>query len=95
MGRFGDFFSKVGRGLASVASPLNDLLKSTKVVSTLAGGIPVYGGMISGGAKALGYKKGGRILLVPAPKPMKRGGAVKKAKKPKVGRPKKAKKAKK
>jgi hypothetical protein len=88
--------------IKSIARGANDLLKKTKIISTLApivgtlAGKPGLGTAIGAGAGALGYNKGGRVLK------MKKGGKV--AKKPKAkgsgmtrpsGKKPKAKKAKK
>jgi hypothetical protein len=92
----GDFFKSVGRGIARGAGLVNEGLKATKIVSTLAPvvgaamGRPGLGAAIGSGAAALGYQKGGRVLK---PKGMAKGGMVlKKQKKPKKQKPKKQKK---
>ena len=83
---FFDFFRNVGSGI-------NDALKSTKIISTLAPLVPLpYSGAVGKIASNLGYNKGTMRVRV---RPMKKGGKVKKAKKNndepkkrKVGRPK-------
>lgn len=91
----GDFFKSVGRGIAKGAGLVNEGLKATKIVSTLAPvvgaavGRPGLGAAIGSGAKALGYAKGGRVLRT---KGMANGGMVlSKAKKPKAKKQKKPK----
>jgi hypothetical protein len=73
----GDFFRSVGRGIVTAGRAVNDGLKKTKIVSTLA---PVVlpgpkGAALGAVARAAGYQKGGRVL-----KGMRKGGKVKKAK---------------
>jgi len=78
----------------SVGSGINQGLKATKIASTLAPiagavtGNPLLGTFAGRGLAALGYAKGGRVLKA---KPMRRGGKVKKAKKPKAKKAKKTK----
>lgn len=71
------FFRSVGRGIVKGASAINEGLKKTKIVSTLAPVLlPGPKGMALGAvARAGGYKKGGKVK-----KAMKKGGRV--AKKP-------------
>lgn len=74
--------------IKKVAMGANELLKKTKIVSTLAPivgtafGKPGLGSAIGAGAGALGYQKGGRVLKAHG---MAMGGKVKpKQKKPKA-----------
>ena len=83
---FFDFFKDVGNAI-------NNGLKQSKIISTLAPIVPIpYGATIGKIAGNLGYNKGPMRVRV---RPMKKGGYVKKAKKNsekpkkrKVGRPK-------
>jgi hypothetical protein len=54
-GFFGDLWSGIKSVGSAIASPVNDLLKATKVVSTLAPMIPVVGSTAGKLAGALGY----------------------------------------
>ena len=71
--------------IKKVAMGANELLKKTKIVSTLAPivgtamGKPGLGSALGAGASALGYQKGGRVLKA---KGMAKGGKV--PKKPKA-----------
>jgi hypothetical protein len=48
-------FDSIWSGIKSVAKPVNDLLRSTKVISTLAPFIPVVGSTAGKVAGSLGY----------------------------------------
>jgi hypothetical protein len=82
----GGFFRSVGRGIVKGASAINEGLKKTKIVSTLAPVLlPGPKGMALGAvARAGGYKKGGKVKgakkggRVAKPKPMMKGGRVSK-----------------
>jgi hypothetical protein len=76
--------------LKSAKNFLNEGLKKSKIVSTLAPALPIpYASQIGSVAKNLGYVKGGRVLKKSG---MKKGGKVKKVKVMKAKKPKKAKK---
>jgi uncharacterized protein (DUF697 family) len=76
----GSFFRSVGRGIVKGAQALNQGLKQTKIVSTLA---PVVlpgakGAAIGAVARAAGYRKGGRVAAPKPKKAMRKGGRVSK-----------------
>lgn len=85
----GSFFRSIGRGIVKGAKAVNEGLKKTKIVSTLAPAVlpGPKGAALGAVARAAGYQKGGRVA-----KPMKKGGRVAKPKAMKAGG--KAKKAK-
>lgn len=67
-GFFSDLWSGIKSVGSAVAGPVNDLLKATKVVSTLAPMIPVVGSTVGKAAGALGYGRRKRRVV------RKRGG---------------------
>lgn len=60
-GFFGDLWSGVKSVGSAIASPVNDLLKATKVISTLAPMVPIVGSTAGKVAGALGYGRKRRV----------------------------------
>jgi hypothetical protein len=85
----GGFFRSIGRGIVKGAKAVNEGLKKTKIVSTLAPAVlpGPKGAALGAVARAAGYKAGGKVKRakgakkggrVAKPKAMMKGGRVSK-----------------